>query len=218
MSFFSEEVESRCRISRTDLRREEVKEEEQKKRTTRRRRNSVRSHIGSDTSNPEATLQILPSCWTSCSLHNRIRMNRPSPALVLLFSIFLVHYASLFILFSRFSSSFLLLPFFSSVPFLSSHSPPFSLFRLQIYPTTPSRLPPFEGCSSRTTDTSRFFLPVVAEMLRHRPRTKPPFLPSFGQSRFHHPSLNLADVNPPLMLLSAIFSLPRTFLPVVQVP
>lgn len=43
--------------------------------------NAVRSHIGSDTSNPEAaTPQILPSCWTSCSLHNRIRMNRPSPA------------------------------------------------------------------------------------------------------------------------------------------
>jgi len=50
------------------------------KRTTRwRRRNAVRSHIGSDTSNPEATPQIPPSCWTSCSLHNRIRMNRPSP-------------------------------------------------------------------------------------------------------------------------------------------
>lgn len=41
----------------------------------------VRGHIGGDTSNPEATPQIPPSCWTSCSLHNRIRMNRPSPAL-----------------------------------------------------------------------------------------------------------------------------------------
>jgi len=41
----------------------------------------VRGHIGSDTSNPEATPQIPPSCWTSCSLHNRIRMNRLSPAL-----------------------------------------------------------------------------------------------------------------------------------------
>lgn len=39
------------------------------------------SHGGGDTSNPEATPQIPPSCWTSCSLHNRIRMNRPSPAL-----------------------------------------------------------------------------------------------------------------------------------------
>lgn len=74
------------------------------KRATRRRRYAVRSHIGSDTSNPEATPQIPPSCWTSCSLHNRIRMNRPSPAL-----------SSpspppspsfLFILFSRFSDSY----------------------------------------------------------------------------------------------------------------
>lgn len=200
MSFFSEEVESRCRISRTDLRREEEKEEEQKKRTTRRRRNAVRSHIGSDTSNPEATPQIPPSCWTSCSLHNRIRMNRPSPALVLLFSIFLLHYASLFILFSRFSSSYSsFLPSFLASRFfldalLALSSSPFSFFRLQIYPTTPSRLPPSRGCSSRTTDTSRFFLLVVAETLRHRPRTKPSVLPSrlcsflplpsFGQSRF----------------------------------
>lgn len=201
MSFFSEEVESRCRISRTDLRRDEEKEEEQKKRTTRRRRNAVRSHIGSDTSNPEATPQIPPSCWTSCSLHNRIRMNRPSPALVLLFSILLLHYASLFILFSRFSSSYssFLLCFLASRffldAFLALSSSPFSFFRLQIYPTTPSRLPfSSRGCSSRTTDTFRFFLLVVAETLRHRPRTKPPVLssrlcsflplPSFGQSRF----------------------------------
>lgn len=131
MSFFSEEIESQCRISRTDLRREEEKEEEQKKRTTRRRRNAVRSHIGSDTSNPEATPRIPPSCWTSCSLHNRIRMNRPSPALVLLFNIFLFHYASLFIcLLALFELVFLLSPLFSSVLFLSWRSSRSLLFPL----------------------------------------------------------------------------------------
>lgn len=96
-------VESQCRVGRTGLRRreryrrkdkdeDEVQEEEEEKQKRGQRGgggNVVRSHIGSDTSNPEAaTPQILPSCWTSCSLHNRIRMNRPSPArLLLLFSL-----------------------------------------------------------------------------------------------------------------------------------
>lgn len=36
-------------------------------------------HIGSNSGIHLATPQILQSCWTSCSLHNRIRMNRPLP-------------------------------------------------------------------------------------------------------------------------------------------
>lgn len=67
-------------------------------------------HLGSDSSSPtEATPQIPPSCWTSCSLHNRIRMNRPSPVLPVFsfssassFSVPI----SLFIFFSRFSGSY----------------------------------------------------------------------------------------------------------------
>lgn len=198
MSFFSEEVESRCRISRTDLRRDEEKEEEQKKRTTRRRRNAVRSHIGSDTSNPEATPQIPPSCWTSCSLHNRIRMNRPSPLSFSSASSFSIMPPCLYssrAFRARIPPSSSVASRFFLDALLALSSSPFSFFRLQIYPTTPSRLPfPSRGCSSRTTDTFRFFLLVVAETLRHRPRTKPPMLPSrlcsflplpsFGQSRF----------------------------------
>lgn len=122
MPFSSEkrEVESQCRISRTDLRREREKGcggdgggggGKAEKRTTRRRRNAVRSHIGSDTSNPEAaTPQIPPSCWTSCSLHNRIRMNRPSPTRLLLL-VCVLHLASLFT-----PSA----PLGCSIPFLSS--------------------------------------------------------------------------------------------------
>lgn len=45
---------------------------------------------------PAATPQILQSCWTSCSLHNRIRMNRPLPP-----SLPLVASSYGFILFTR---------------------------------------------------------------------------------------------------------------------
>lgn len=124
MSFFSEEVESQCRIRSTRRGKGGRAEKENNGGGGGTR---FRSHIGSDTSNPEATLQIPPSCWTSCSLHNRIRMNRPSPALVLLFSIFLHHSASLFILSSLLE---LVLPFFLlPIPMspLFSVTPVFSL-------------------------------------------------------------------------------------------
>lgn len=92
MPFSSEEKESRCRGSAKQIYvhiyiyiyREEVEEGgagAEKRTTWEAEVPAVRRHIGSDTSNPEATPQIPPSCWTSCSLHNRIRMNRPSPGL-----------------------------------------------------------------------------------------------------------------------------------------
>lgn len=46
-------------------------------REQRRERNT--GHIGSNSGIHLATPQILQSCWTSCTLHNRIRMNRPLP-------------------------------------------------------------------------------------------------------------------------------------------
>lgn len=96
---------------------EEEEEEKQKRGQRGGGGNAVRSHIGSDTSNPEAaTPQILPSCWTSCSLHNRIRMNRPSPArLLLLFSLL---------------SSFSILPpcLYSTRASRLSHPSPFSSY------------------------------------------------------------------------------------------
>lgn len=184
MPFSSEAVESRCRIGRTDLRRGRGGEggAGAEKRTTRRRRYAVRSHIGSDTSNPEATPQIPPSCWTSCSLHNRIRMNRPSPALSSLSTLSL----SCLLVYTLLALFELVFPLFPSLPsfvsFLSSFfdtllslSPrlpyPFFTRRFSFYPLRPS---PSSRCSSRATDAPRFFLSVFAETLRRRPRTKPP--------------------------------------------
>lgn len=228
----------------------EDEDEEDEERQKRGQRggggNAVRSHIGSDTSNPEAaTPQILPSCWTSCSLHNRIRMNRPSPAFsfssrrLLSSSVLLppclystrASRPSSISLSSVFYLDTLLAPFFSpffSLSFLFSRS--FSS-RLPA-PSFPSS----SGSSSRATDASRFFLPVVAETFRHRPRTKPPrvsfktMIPfsssplrlSSVVSPFHRPSLNPAGANsaagrrfylpftsPPLcqpLVLSSLFS------------
>lgn len=190
MSFFSEEVESQCRIRST---RGGEGGRAEKENNGGGGGTRFRSHIGSDTSNPEATLQIPPSCWTSCSLHNRIRMNRPSPAPVLLFTIFLLHFASLFILSSRAFRAcipFFLLPFPTSRFFhdalLSLSCFLFSLFRLQIYPTTLSLLPRDVLLAQRMPLDSSFFL--VAETLRHRPRTKPPlcsFLPLSSFTTLH---------------------------------
>lgn len=228
----------------------EDEDEEDEERQKRGQRggggNAVRSHIGSDTSNPEAaTPQILPSCWTSCSLHNRIRMNRPSPAFsfssrrLLSSSVLLppclystrASRPSSISLSSVFYLDTLLAPFFS--PFFSLSL----LFSRSFSSRLPApSFPSSSGSSSRATDASRFFLPVVAETFRHRPRTKPPcllqdydsvlFLPplrlSSVVSPFHRPSLNPAGANsaagrrfylpftsPPLcqpLVLSSLFS------------
>lgn len=172
----------------------------EKRTTTTRRWYAVRSHIGSDTSNPEATPQIPPSCWTSCSLHNRIRMNRPSPALSSLSLLLLLSF--LFILFSCFSSSYssllLLLrsPSFFGTLFslsLSLHIY-FILFPLADFPST---LPPSSRCYSGATDAPQFFLSVFAETLRRRPRTKPPyFLRDYAPSLAFPPRV---AVSPPFI-------------------
>lgn len=173
------------------------------KRTTRRRRNAVRSHIGSDTGNPEAaaaTPQILPSCWTSCSLHNRIRMNRPSRPLLLVNVLLLRRFLCLSLSLSslagvplhpspsspcRVTPSHCAPPSpFSPAFFLGTLPAPTSSFpftppcRFSLHPTPsalPRSLPPARatlGC------LSRFFLSyVVAEAFRRRPRTEPPRVP-----------------------------------------
>lgn len=174
------------------------------KRTTKRRRNAVHSHIGSDTGNPEAaTPQIPPSCWTSCSLHNRIRMNRPSPTrLLLLVSVLLLLLRSVSLLarallsrgcpalslsvpLSRFSFSLRHPPafFLDTLPAASS-SFPFTLSSACRFPSILDLLPylvPFlpdpspAMFLSRTTRMPSSILPsyVVAEAFRRRPRIVP---------------------------------------------
>lgn len=134
----------------------EVEEEKQKRGQRGGGGNAVRSHIGSDTSNPEAaTPQILPSCWTSCSLHNRIRMNRPSPARLLLLFSPLSSFSVLPLVYTLPAPlgsphpSLLFLPFPSILTLfrLSFHPSPSSLFRLQIslLPTTTLFVSLFRG-------------------------------------------------------------------------
>lgn len=122
----------------------------------------VRSHIGSDTSNPEATPQIPPSCWTSCSLHNRIRMNRPRPPFLLPL---LLPLAFLFTLLPLRAPilplSPPLLPFAPLLPFFLRHSSlllsprlssPFSTLRFSFYSFLCALL-----ISVGITDAPRFF-------------------------------------------------------------
>lgn len=109
---------------------------------------------------PAATLQILQSCWTSCSLHNRIRMNRPLPP-----SLPLPASSHGFILFTR-----------RFYPALCIHGLFFPLsVPAPIIFVSPSQIRLSLLCLSLSSSDRRLlFLPVLSETLQHHPRLQTP--------------------------------------------